>query len=86
MARQTGWWLLAVACLLVAGTVLGVAAKVGRDTSEYLQTVSAHRDWEPTREGSTGEMVAGAKGGTGTAGIEGRQEFVQKTANPDSRR
>lgn len=55
--------------LLVVMSVLGVAVKVGRDTSQYLQTVSTQRDWRSAEElagGATaveGEAPAGLEGG-----------------------
>lgn len=51
MSRQSGLRALAAAGLLVVVTVLGLSAKVGRDTSQYLRTVSMQRNWDSPGQG-----------------------------------
>ena len=74
MSRQSGIRALAAAGLLVVVAVLGLAAKVGHDTSQYLQTVSTQRDWNSPGRGSE-DVGAGAGVMTsvahGPAGPEG---------------
>lgn len=61
MTRQSGIRALVAAGLVVVFGVLGVAAKVGRDTSQYLQTVSTQRNWDSLGQGTEG-MKADASG------------------------
>jgi hypothetical protein len=46
MGRQRVVRTVVAACLLVVVSVVGFAAKIGRDTSQYLQSVSTQRDWQ----------------------------------------
>lgn len=62
MSRQAGIRALVAAGLLAVVGVVGVAAKVGRDTSQYLQTVSAQRNWD-----SPGQAPEAGAGGSSLA-------------------
>lgn len=68
MSRQAGIRALVAAGLLVVG-VIGVAAKVGLDTSQYLQTVSAQRNWnspgQAPEEGEGGSNLATPRASVG---------------------
>ena len=76
MSRHSGIRVLAGAGLLVVMVVLGLAAKIGRDTSQYLQTVSAQRNWDSPGSGvdtvATGRVEAteqvAESGGASAAG------------------
>lgn len=46
MSRRAVGSIWAVACLALVVLVLGMAAKIGQDTSRYLQAVSTERNWE----------------------------------------
>ena len=45
MVRHSGVWALFAFGALIVVIVLGFAAKVGMDTSRYLETVSEQRNW-----------------------------------------
>lgn len=45
MVRHSGVWALVALGALMVVVVVGLAAKVGMDTSRYLETVSEQRDW-----------------------------------------
>lgn len=59
MGRQVVVRTLVAVSLLVVVAVLGVAVKIGRDTSQYLQTVSSHRDWRPAEKLPVGAAAVG---------------------------
>lgn len=79
MSRQLGIRTLAVAGLLLVVTVLGLAAKVGHDASQYLQTVSTQKNWTSaglvperatTESGASTPEVPTAGGSEGAQGAE----------------
>ncbi|GAB3752613.1 hypothetical protein GCM10028795_22200 [Lysobacter olei] len=65
MGRQFVVRGLVGACLLVVLSVLGVAVKIGRDTSQYLQTISSQRDWQSVRETPANAVTAGGRASNG---------------------
>lgn len=67
MVRHSGVWALVALGALVVVVVVGVAAKIGMDTSRYLETVSEQRDWtvpgrEDTQTATTGMQPVGTVG------------------------
>lgn len=52
MVRHPVTKIVAAASVLLVAVVLGMAAKIGRDTSAYLQSVSTARDWSSVIEDS----------------------------------
>lgn len=78
MSRHWGVRALVAAGLLAVVGVLGVAAKVGRDASEYLQTVSQQRNWNAPGQAAavpSGEVAALGGGGADEEAI-GTPEVV----------
>lgn len=67
MSRQAGIRTLVAAGLLVVAGVLGLAAKVGHDTSQYLQTVSTQRNWESPGQAPDVGAVASSPASPGSA-------------------
>lgn len=71
MSRQVVVRVVIAGCLILVAGVLGLAAKVGQDTSQYLQSVSTQRNWA-----SPGSESVGGVGGAQ------RAESVQGAAAP----
>lgn len=67
MSRQGVVRMVIAGCLFLVVAVVGLAAKVGQDTSQYLQSVSTQRNWDSP--GS--EPVGGLDGAQGAESVQG---------------
>lgn len=66
MVRHSGVWALVAFGALIVVIVLGFAAKVGMDTSRYLEAVSEQRNW--TAPGGEDTQTATGMQPVGTVG------------------